>query len=74
MYNFLDEELLNDIREMKDSADETYSLTPWGCLYSVLLDYGIKLNISGRVGDMIIEDFVDLMDKQGLIRVRRDNK
>jgi len=65
-----------DLRKVIFGAeeDETYSLTPWGCLYSVLLDYGIKLNISGRVGDMIIEDFVDLMDKQGLIRVRRDNK
>lgn len=74
MYNFLDEELLNDIREMKDSADETYSLTPWGCLYSVLLDYGIELNISGRVGAMIIEDFMDLMAKQGHIRAVEDNK
>ena len=74
MYYHIDEELLNDIREMKDTADEIYQLTPWGCLYSVLQDYGIELNISGRVGAMIIEDFMDLMVKQGHIRAVEDNK
>ena len=54
--------------------DETYRLTSWGCLYCVLRDYGIELNISGRVGAMIVEDFLDLMVKQGHIRVREDNK
>lgn len=74
MYNYLDKELLNDIREMKNTADETYQLTPWGCFYSVLQDYGIELNISGRVGAQIVEDFMDLMVKQDYIRVAEDNK
>ena len=69
MYNyFSDKELLNDIKDMKDVSDETYSLTPWGCLYSVLQDYGISLGVSGRVGAQIVEDFMSLMVKQGNIR------
>lgn len=74
MYNSLDKELLKDIRDMKNVADETYSLTPWGCLYSVLQDYGINLGVSGRVGAQIVEDFMSLMIKQGNIRITKDNK
>lgn len=68
----MDEDLRKAICGIEE--DETYSLTPWGCLYSVLQDYGINLGVSGRVGAQIVEDFMDLMVKQDYVRVVEDNK
>lgn len=52
----------------EDDDNETYVLTPWGCLYTVLLDYGINAeHISGRVGSHIVEDFMDAMERSGYV-------
>lgn len=48
--------------------DEVYTLTPWGCLYGVLNDYGIRTDhIKGRMGEHIVEDFMDLMVQHGFV-------
>lgn len=48
------------------SDDERYVLTPWGCLATVLSDYRIDVSdISGKVGEHIVEDFVECMEKMG---------
>lgn len=56
-------------KEKKD--EEHYALTPMGCLYAVLLDYvgpdyllDIR-KIQGRVGEHIVEDFMDAMVRFG---------
>ena len=50
---------------------EKYVLTPMGCLYAVLLDYvgpdhllDIR-KIQGKVGEHIVEDFMDAMVRAG---------
>lgn len=50
---------------------EKYVLTPKGCLYAVLLDYvgpdhllDIR-KIQGKVGEHIVEDFMDAMVRAG---------
>ena len=54
--------------EDEEENDEKYVLTPWGCLYGVLLDYGIDVShIKGRVGEHIVEDFMEAMEKAGYI-------
>lgn len=51
-----------------DNEDENYVLSPWGCLYAVLLDYNIDLSyVKGRVGEHIVEDFMDAMVNCGYI-------
>ena len=41
-------------------------LTPWGCLYSVLNDYGVDVErIPSRVGEHIVEDFMDALVMAG---------
>lgn len=61
---------------MEKKSEEKYVLTPMGCLFGVLLDYvgpdyllDIR-KIQGRVGEHIVEDFMDAMVKSGhLVRV-----
>lgn len=49
--------------------DKKWVLTPWGCLCCVLSDYNIDVSrIPGRVGEHIVEDFMELMCKQGYCR------
>ena len=58
------EENINDF----ENEDTLYHITPWGCLYVTLIDYGIDVNhISGRVGNHIVEDFTDIMEKAGYL-------
>ena len=43
-----------------------YVLTPWGGLAAVLSDYRIDVSdISGKVGEHIVEDFMECMEKMG---------
>jgi len=54
----------------EDEEDEEvkYVITPWGCLVSVLLGYGIDVShFKGRVGEHIVEDFMEAMEKAGYI-------
>lgn len=64
---------------MEKKSEKTYRLTPMGCLYAVLLDYvgpdhllDIR-KIQGRVGEHIVEDFMDAMVKFGhVVRVEKE--
>ena len=45
-----------------------YVLSEWGCLSSVLTDYGIDVSrVTGKIGEHIVEDFMELMCKCGYI-------
>lgn len=58
------EDTINNIND-----DEEYVLTLWGCLYLTLLDYGIDAShIPGKVGEHIVEDFMEMMEKAGYVR------
>ena len=49
-----------------EDEDEKYVLTPWGCLYSVLNDYGVDVErIPSRVGEHIVEDLMDALVMAG---------
>lgn len=51
-----------------DEDDEQYVLTPWGCLSCVLEDYHIDFShIAPKVGQHIVEDFMELMEKAGYL-------
>lgn len=62
-----------DYDEFPDDAE--FVLTEWGCLSAVLSDYGIDFShISGRVGQHIVEDFMEMMEKSGYIaKVNKDD-
>lgn len=48
--------------------DDRWALTEWGCLSCILMDYGFDISrISGNVGKHIVEDFMELMEKNGYI-------
>lgn len=58
---------------MEKTSEEKYTLTPMGCLYAVLLDYvgpdhllDIR-KIQGRVGEHIVEDFMDALVRTGYL-------
>lgn len=52
------------IDDYKD--DDMFCLTPWGCLSAVLEDYGIDTDgIMPKVGEHMVNDFMELMVKQG---------
>lgn len=61
--------------EVCDNAEgeERYILTPWGCLYAVLLDYGVRISlsdgreISGKVGEHIMQDLFGVLCKMGYL-------
>ena len=58
---------MQDNDEIYDD-DVKFVLSEWGCLYSVLSDYGINVDhIKGKVGEHIVEDFMELMVKCGYI-------
>jgi len=59
----------------EDDENVKYRLTEWGCLYAVLMDYGIDVShISGRVGKHIVEDFLEAMETAGYISKAREEK
>lgn len=58
-----------------NKKEERYQLTKWGCLYAVLCDYGIDVNrISGKVGEHIVDDFMELMQKNGYVVRHEENE
>ena len=63
------------IDTMEFSDDDEFVLTEWGCLYSVLTDYGIDVShIPGRVGQHIVEDFMEAMVKSGYVGKNEDDQ
>lgn len=62
-------DLNNEIMQDNTNEEERHTLTPWGCLYATFLDYNIDLSsVSGKMGEHIVEDFMELMSKCGYIR------
>ena len=66
-------------RKTEKKSEKKLRLTPVGCLYAVLLDYvgpdhllDIR-KIQGRVGEHIVEDFMDAMERQGYLRKGNDD-
>ncbi len=58
----MNEEYYEDANLPDEEDDE------WGCLYHVLIDYGVNVSyISGRVGEHIVDDFMDAMVKCGYV-------
>lgn len=48
--------------------DDKFVLTEWGCLSSVLTDYGVDISrVTGKIGKHIVEDFLELMCECGYI-------
>lgn len=65
---------------MEKTSEEKYTLTPMGCLYAVLLDYvgpdhllDIR-KIQGRVGEHIVEDFMDALVRTGYLERTSDEE
>ncbi len=57
-----------DLTDYEEDDEAHYTLTPWGCLSTILNDYGIDFShIHGRCGEHIVEDFMDLMVKCGYV-------
>ena len=55
--------------------DVMFVLSEWGCLHSVLSDYGINVDhIKGKIGEHIVEDFLELMCECGYIRKTEDKE
>lgn len=64
--------MTNIVTNENENDDVFFTLTPWGCLLLVLRDYGIDVShISGKVGAHIVEDFMELMIKQGNIQIKK---
>jgi hypothetical protein len=56
-----------------EAQEEIFRLTPWGCLEAILKDYGVDVSwMTGRVGEHMVEDFMDLMCRQGHIKRAED--
>lgn len=61
--------------EVMDEDNAKYVLTEWGCLSCVLRDYGFDISrISGKVGQHIVEDFMELMCTAGYIKENSELK
>ena len=63
---------------MAKKSEEKLRLTPMGCLYAVLLDYvgpdhllDIR-KIQGRVGEHIVDDLFDALERQGYLERKDD--
>ena len=48
--------------------NDVFILSEWGCLRNVLVDYGVDVSrVTGKIGEHIVEDFLELMCKCGYI-------
>ena len=60
---------------MNEENEEEYRLTLWGCLVEVLEDYNISTgSLTPRMGEHLVEDFMELLEKQGYIRKREEEE
>lgn len=54
---------------MTNSEEEPSKLTPWGCLYATLIDYGIDVSgITGKIGEHMVNDFMKCMERCGYVK------
>ena len=55
--------------------DETFALSPWGCLYAVLKDYGVDISgITSQIGKHMVNDFIELMVTNGYLAMAEEVK
>ncbi len=51
---------------MKTADNEEWRLTPWGCMYEVLRDYGFDpKQLTPKMGEHMVEDFMKMMVRVG---------
>lgn len=64
------------MNNIDNENDEAYCLSMWGCLYVVLQDYDIDVShITPKMGEHMVEDLMELLEKQGYIgKVDDDGK
>ena len=56
-------------------CEESYCLTPWWCLKATLQDYNVDTtNVTPKMGEHIVNDFMELMVKQGYIAKGEENE
>lgn len=56
------------MKEMMNNDDEKWGLTPWGCMYAVLQDYGFNSKqITPTMGEHMVEDFMEMMVTAGIV-------
>lgn len=68
-------EIYNDTLISENTTDENirYELTPWGCLFCVLEDYGFDAQkLSSTVGNHMVSDFLEMLCKIGYIKKNDD--
>ena len=54
--------------------NDVFVLSEWGCLSNVLVDYGVDVSrVTGKIGEHIVEDFMELMVKCGYIKKAEDD-
>jgi hypothetical protein len=44
----------------------------WGCLQATLADYGILANVPLKVGNHIVDDFFELLMKNGYVEKKSE--
>lgn len=44
--------------------DEIMRMTPWACMVLTMESYGIQHNLTSRMGEHFVNDFMDLMCRQ----------
>lgn len=55
--------------------EEKFQITPWGCMVSVLNDYGIDTShLTGKMGEHLVEDFMDAMVMAGYIKKKEETE
>ena len=70
----MNKEIMQDNEEIYDD-DDKFVLTEWGCLSSVLTDYGVDVSrVTGKIGEHIVEDFMELMCECGYIGRAEDKE
>lgn len=54
-------------KQTKD--DEVYTLTPWGIMYVVLMNYGFDpKRLTRHMGEHLVDDFMEGMVRGGYVR------
>ena len=54
--------------------EDTFVLTPWGCLWATLEEYGIDTSeMTAKVGESMVNDFMDAMVTAGYIAEEKRN-
>ena len=56
------------MQEMMNNDDKKWGITPWGCMYAVLQEYGFNPELlTPKIGEHMVEDFMAMMVKAGIV-------